>query len=341
MTIRDRYHRQRLLPAIGDSGQQRLSEATVLIVGAGALGSVSADALCRAGVGTIRLVDRDVVEETNLQRQSLYTQRDIGYPKAEAASTRLRDTNRDTTIEAHAAHLGAHNALELIEGAHAVVDGTDNFSTRYLLNDVCVKRRVPYVYAGAVGTSGTGAVIIPGTTGCLRCLLPDPPPGAQVDTCDSAGVLGPLVWMVACWQATETIKLLVGDTGAVSRGVRRFEAWSSDIAVRSLTDALARDPECPCCAHNRYEFLEGEETRTTTLCGRGAVQITPARPQVWDAETLGARLRALGEVERAGSSVRAEIDGYELTVFPDGRAIVRGADDEDHARALYDRYVGS
>ncbi|MEM1423085.1 MAG: ThiF family adenylyltransferase [Planctomycetota bacterium] len=341
MATRDRYHRQRLLPQVGDDGQERLHASTALIVGVGALGTVSADVLCRAGVGTLRLVDRDVVEETNLQRQSLYTQRDVGYPKAEAATRRLRETNRDAAIDAHSTHLGSHNALDLVDGAHVVLDGTDNFRTRYLLNDACVKLGVPYVYAGAVGTSGTGAVIVPGRTGCLRCLLPEPPAGAEVDTCDSAGVLGPLVWMVACWQASEAIKLLVGATDSVSVGVRAFDAWDASTTVRPLPHALTPHPDCPCCVHRRFGFLEGDETDATVLCGRGAVQITPADDARWTIDALDERLRVSGDTERAGSSVRAEIDGYELTVFPDGRAIVRGADDEDHARALYDRYVGS
>ena len=341
MTTRDRYHRQRLLPQVRDEGQERLRASPVAIVGVGALGTVAADALCRAGVGTLHLIDRDVVEETTRQRQSLYTQRDVGYPKAEAARDRLRDTNRDVDAHAHCVHLGPSNALELLASADVVVDGTDNFRTRYLLNDVCVQRQTPYVYAGAVGTNGTGAVIVPGSTGCLRCLSPDPPAGAHVDTCDSAGVLGPLVWMVASWQASETIKLLVGAHDDVSKGLRSFDAWSGASTVRALPDALTRDPACPCCAHKRYEFLGGSDTDATVLCGRGAVQVTPAHDAGWSVEALRERFDALGESERAGSSVHAEIDGYELTVFPDGRAIVRGADDEDHARALYDRYVGS
>ncbi len=342
MPERDRYHRQRLLPVIGDEGQSRLHASTALVVGVGALGTVSADALCRAGVGTLRVVDRDVVELTNLQRQSLYCESDVGYPKAEAARDRLVRTNRDVSIEAHSAHADARNIVGLMEGAGVVLDGTDNFETRFLLNDACVKLGVPYIYAGAVGSSGTGAVILPGVTGCLRCLLPEPPAPSATETCDTAGVLGPLVWMVACWQATEAIKVLTGQIEAVSKGVRSFDAWSSSHTVRSLPHALGRDAACPCCALGRYEYLEGAAlSGAVTLCGRGAVQVTPSRAVSWTIDELETRLGRLGQTERAGGSVRADIDGYELTVFPDGRTIIRGADDEDHARALYDRCVGS
>lgn len=342
MTTHDRYHRQRLLPAIGDEGQDRLSRSTALIVGVGALGTVIADALCRAGVGTLRLVDRDVVERTNLQRQSLYVERDVGYPKAEAARDRLALTNSDIAIEAHAQHFGKANARALIDGCDVVLDGTDNFETRLLINDACVQTSTPYIYAGAVGTAGTGAVILPGETGCLRCVLGGVPAPGSVETCDTAGVLGPLVWSVACWQAAEALKLLTGNREAVSLGVRTFDAWSPTSAGSALTGALARDPACPCCANAVYEYLEGDAlSDAVRLCGRGAVQVTPAGAQERDITALAIRLGALGHVERAGSAVRAEIDEYELTVFPDGRAIVRGADDEAHARSLYDRYVGA
>lgn len=339
---RDRYHRQRLLAGVGDQGQERLRASTAIVIGVGALGTVSADALCRAGVGTLRLVDRDVVERTNLQRQSLYEERDVGYPKAEAARDRLARTNSDVALEAHAKHLDAPNALELIDGCAVVVDGTDNFETRFLVNDACVKLGIPYIYAGVVGTSGTGGVILPGETGCLRCVLREAPAPMSVETCDTSGVLGPLAWMVASWQACEALKILTGNPDRVSKGLRSFDAWSPEASVRSLAGALSRDPACPCCAHGRYAYLErGAMSEATVLCGRGAVQVTPGRAISWDLEALAARMGSAGDAERAGSSVRADIDGFELTVFADGRAIVRGADDVEHARALYDRYVGA
>ncbi|MCW5776473.1 MAG: ThiF family adenylyltransferase [Phycisphaeraceae bacterium] len=343
-----RYHRQMLLPRIGEAGQRRLAGSSVLLVGCGALGSVSADLLVRAGVGRLVLVDRDVVEPTNLQRQTLYTEADLGAPKAEAARRRLAAVNSGVRVEAHVADFTGDAADDLAEGPLGVlVDGTDNFETRLVLNDLAVSRGVPFVYAGVVGACGTTMTVVPGRTPCLRCLVDAPPPPGSTPTCDTAGVFGPTVVMAAAWQASEALRLLLGDA-APGGDLVEFDLWPP--RVRRFDVRGSRRADCPCCVGRRFDYLRGvAATRTTTLCGRNAVQVLPRRNGGVDLPALAGRLGPHGAVAANEFLVRCELgaepaDGggaCSLTVFGDGRAIVSGTLRPERARAIYARYVGS
>jgi molybdopterin-synthase adenylyltransferase len=283
-TTPGRYHRQMLLMQIGAEGQRRLGEARVLLVGCGALGSVLAEQLVRAGVGDLRIVDRDVVELTNLQRQVLFDEEDArdASPKAVAAAQRLRNVNSLVRVEPVVADFSPNNAEELCEmpgGApRLLLDGTDNVQTRYLINDLAVQRGLPWVYGACVGTEGRVATILPGRTACLRCLFPHPPPGSDLPTCDTAGVLAPAAAVVASMQATAAIQLLTG--AAVTQRLVAFDLWAGEF--RSISTAGARLEDCPCCGRHHFEFLEGGGDPLTTLCGRNAVQIAGGRGQYLD-----------------------------------------------------------
>ncbi len=337
-----------LLPRVGEAGQQRLAASSVLLVGCGALGSVSADLLVRAGVGRLVLIDRDLVEPTNLQRQTLYTEADLGMPKAEAARRRLAAANSGVRIEAHVADFTGDAAEDLAEGRiDAVVDGTDNFETRLVLNDLAVERGVPFVYAGVVGTCGTTMTVIPGRTPCLRCLVDTPPAPGALPTCDTAGVFGPTVVIAAAWQASEALRLLVGDD-TPGGDLIEFDLWPP--RVRRFDVRASRRADCPCCNGRRFDYLRGVAgTRTTTLCGRDSVQVLPQHNGGVDLPTLAERLGAHGAIAANEFLVRCELRAEPsdargvctLTVFSDGRAIVSGTLRPERARAIYARYVGS
>lgn len=364
----DRYHRQTLLPGIGESGQARLARAHVLVVGCGALGAASADLLARAGVGTLTLVDRDVVEITNLQRQVLYDERDVeeALPKVEAARRRIAAVNRHVRLVTHAIDFDHRAATAIVEQVDVIVDGLDNFPTRYLLNDLAVARGLPYVYAGAVGTTGMAMTILPHpahgrprdgalvrwsepqSTPCLRCLFPEAPPPGSTPTCDTAGVLGPVVTTVASRQAAETIKLLVGHVDAVDRSLWSIDMWSNE--MRRFDVGAARRADCPCCGAGVFEFLHGGRSGdASALCGRNAVQITvDDRNGAIDLTAVAKRLASHGAFRHNGFLLHGRFEhergaGGEpvrLTLFPDGRAILVGLTEPAGARALYDRYVG-
>lgn len=340
-----------MLPGIGNEGQERLGVSHAVVVGVGALGCVSADLLVRAGVGRVTLIDRDVVEVSNLQRQTLFAEADVGRPKAVAAAARLRAVNSGVTINAVVADVtgrnvhGMLNALcetglpppgPLPRGGGVVIDGTDNFETRYLLNDWCVKHGVPFLYAGAVGTRGMVAAFVPGGP-CLRCVFEDPPePGSQ-PTCETAGVLGPAVVMAGAMQAAEAIKLLSGNAGAVSRDLATFDVWENTWRRVALP---VRRTDCPCCGLGRFEFLEGASGDEAVLCGREAVQVTPRAAAQVDLASLARRLAPHGAVSASEHLVRAAIEGVEMTVFADGRAIVKGTTRPEVARSAYAKWVG-
>lgn len=367
-----RYHRQMLLPGIGVEGQRRLGESSVLVVGCGALGSAAAEFLARAGVGTLHLVDRDVVERTNLQRQLLYGERDAdaGRAKAEAARERLAAVNSGIRVRGWVDDLDASNVRDYLDEADLVVDGLDNFEARYLLNDACVEAGVPYLYGGAVGTQGLAWTILPpdGTraprngrarrrlhdaadrTPCLRCVFPEPPPAGSAPTCDTAGVLGTVTAMIAARQATEAIKLLVGEVGSLDRSALSIDAWSN--RLERVAMPASPDSGCPCCAARRFEFLGGgRRSDAAVLCGRGAVQVRPDRRDQTgiDLAALAARLAPHGSFRREGALIVGVLarertpggEAVELSVFADGRAIVRGSTEPEFARAIYARYVGS
>ncbi len=353
----DRYQRQMLLPDVGEAGQRRLLDARVLLVGCGALGSVIADALARAGVGSLTLVDRDVVEWTNLHRQVLYSEADARelMPKAEAARRALARINSGVRVDAHVADFTAANATQLADGCDVIVDGTDNFPTRLLLNDLAVERGVPFVYGGAVGTAGTLMTVLPRTDSgdaawerdghagpCLRCLLGQTPSHAG-PTCDTIGVLGPLAGVVASHQAIEAIKVLLGRFDRIERRMRSIDAWANTYLAASV--AAARDPQCPCCGVRRFDYLHAaDDQAAVTLCGRDAVQITAPAGSQTDLTALADRLAPLGEVTATPFLVRARLPfqgrTIRLSVFADGRAIAHGVDDAAAARAACARFLG-
>lgn len=344
-----------MLAGVGREGQARLLAAHVAIVGVGALGTVAADLLARAGVGRLTLIDRDVVERTNLQRQTLFTERDAreGRPKAVAAAERLREANADIRIEPVPTDLVATNALDVLDRAQfgppdLVLDGTDNFTTRYILNDACVQSRRPLVYGGAVAWGGSQMTVIPGETACLRCIHPEPPAPGETETCDSVGVFAPVSAIVASVQAGEALRLLLGLRRPGSGSLLRFDL---DAGRRSRLDAAElRDPDCPCCAHRRFEFLDGSRTTGdgATLCGRLAVQVAPLANTRTDLTRLAARLAPHGDFRATPYTVRGRLAerpaGFEadceLTIFADGRAIVGGTERADLARSVYARFVG-
>ena len=333
----ERYSRQVRLPEVGRQGQRRLGQSRVLLVGCGALGSVLANSLVRAGVGELTVVDRDLLELHNLQRQVLYDEQDVaaGLPKAEAAARRLRRVNSTVSVSALVQDVTAHNVEGLVAGAHLVLDGTDNLETRYVINDACVKAGTPWIYGGVIGTNGMTMNVLPGGP-CLRCVFPTPPPAGSLPTCETAGVLGTAPAVIASLQATEAIKILCGAETPAS-GLLSVDLWGR----RFQQVEVLRDEACPTCGRGQYDFLKTRETAwVTSLCGRDAVQITPARPAEIDLEQLARTLESAGEVSFNGFLLQAEIEGHELVIFPDGRVMIKGTTDEAVARSLYNKYVG-
>jgi len=335
----DRYSRQARFWAIGQTGQERLRAGRVLVVGCGALGSAAVDLLARSGVGRLAIVDRDFVELSNLQRQLLFNEADAaaGAPKAVAAAEAVRRINSEVDVRSIVADVTPNNVEQFVSEADVVLDGTDNFETRYLINDTCVKLGVPWVYGGAIGSTGMSMTIVPGETPCFRCLFPRRQPTGTVATCDTAGVLASSVVAVSAIEWTEAVKILVGDHGSLRRGLTAFDLWSNDHQQAEVQ----RVPDCPCCMEHRFEYLEASATsRTASLCGRNAVQVSPASPLRLDLARLGEKLDGTGTLMRNDYLLRFVVGAHELTVFADGRAIVKGTGDVAMARSLYARYVG-
>lgn len=349
-----RYHRQMILPGIGPEGQARIRAGRVAVVGCGALGSVAVDLLARAGVGELILIDRDLVEATNLQRQVLYTEQDVRAcrPKAVAAAEAVARINHEVAVRVHVADLRAANALDLLADADVIVDGLDSFETRYLLNDVAVVTGRPYVYGGAVGTGGLSVAILPAgsprwpedqATACLRCLFEEPPPPGTGPTCDSAGILAPVSVTVAARQVAETLKLLAGRLDALDRRMLSVDLWHG--THRGIALDEARRPDCPCCGRREFHWLAGRgETESAVLCGREAVQVRPAGDAAVDLARIAAGLETHGPVIRTTWLVRGalgpEHPGVDLTLFADGRALLHGISDPELGRRLYARVVG-
>jgi adenylyltransferase/sulfurtransferase len=331
----ERYSRQILFAGIGQPGQQRILDAAVAVVGCGALGSFQAAALARAGAGRIRIIDRDYVELSNLQRQWLFDERDAaeGLPKAVAAQRQIARINASVEVEAVVADLTAANADDLLEGAELILDGTDNFETRYLLNDYSVRGGIPWIYGGAVGSYGIVMPVIPGRTACFACVYPEPPAGAQ-PTCDTSGVLGPVTALVASLQVSGALKWIV--TGDVPAGITTADVWTGEL--RRIAQP-GPDPDCRACGRREFTWLEQRRRTPISMCGRNAVQIHElGRPL--DLGELAGRLRPLGQVRANEFALRFETPPYLLTVFPDGRVIVKGTTDAGIARSLYARYIG-
>jgi adenylyltransferase/sulfurtransferase len=336
----ERYARQTLFAGIGRAGQERLSQARVLIVGCGATGSVLANNLGRAGVGHLRIADRDYVEGNNLQRQVLYDEVDVlrGLPKAVAAGERLRQINSLIEVEPVITDVTADNIEELLHGVDVALDGTDNFETRYLLNDAALKLKVPWIYSGVIAAYGVTMTVLPGDTACLRCVFPERPLPGTTPTCDTAGVLNGIVGVIAGLASTEALKLLVGSDRLV-RGMTWVDLWENTFDRIELP----RQADCPACGRGEYEYLDAAiDESGTSLCGRNAVQVRAPRGMegTLDLEALAERLRPAGEVASNGFLLRLRVDGYEVTVFPDARAIIKGTDDTSVARSVYAKYVG-
>jgi molybdopterin/thiamine biosynthesis adenylyltransferase len=342
----ERYSRQMRVPGIGKAGQEKIMAARVTLCGCGALGTVLANTLVRAGVGHVRVVDRDFVEPSNLQRQVLFDEADVtgNLPKAEAAATKLRAINSTVNVESVVADIDRTNIEDLCRDADLILDGTDNFEVRYLINDVAVKLGKPWVYGGAVGSEGMTMTIIPGETPCLRCVFEASPGPGEVGTCETAGVLGPIVSIVASFQAAEALKILAGKTAAINRELFVLNIWENTSRRVKVAPLAGRKGKCPCCARRKFEWLEGEHgTQTTALCGRNAVQVTQRRAAALDFGALAKQLQASGPVTANRFLLKFSVvdgDPYEFTVFPDGRAIIKGTDDADRARSLYAKYIG-
>ena len=335
----EKYSRQILFAEIGEAGQQRLLESRAALVGCGALGTGLANLLVRAGVGYLRIIDRDYVEPSNLQRQTLFEEADArdALPKAVAAERRLRATNSGVAVEGVIADLSPANAEELLRGFSLLLDGTDNFETRFLLNDAAIKLGVPWIYAAAVASYGLTMSILPGETACLACMLETRAEHDAEETCDTVGVLGAAAGVIASIAAAEAIKLLAGKREALHRRLISFDVWSG----RYQTMGVARNPECRACVRRDFRYLEGEAQPHLTLCGRDSVQIH-ARGRRLDLAALGRRLQpAVAEGRNNDFLLRFRVPPYEMTVFADGRAIIKGTRDPAIARSLYARYVGA
>lgn len=337
-SVAERYSRQVLFGGIGSEGQERLRRAHVAVVGAGATGAAAAGLLARAGVGTLTLIDRDFVEESNLQRQVLFDEADAreSLPKAEAARRKIAAFNSEVEVRSQVADLVPGNVHELLQGAEIVLDATDNFETRYLLNDYAVEQGKPWIYAAAVGAYAVTMNIIPGDTACLACIFPEPP-GGTVETCDTAGILNTAVNLAASIEVTETLKWLVGVPKKMRRTLLSCDLWSnewSEVAV-----GLPRK-DCHVCGERDFVHLRGEGRPHITLCGRNSVQIHE-RSRPVDFLEMEERLRAHGTVRRNDLLLRFERGGYVMTLFSDGRAIIQGTSDPAVARSLYARFVGT
>lgn len=338
-----RYSRQILFAPIGRAGQEKLRQSRVAIVGMGALGTVLSNHMVRAGVGFVRLIDRDFVEPSNLQRQMLYDEADAAdhMPKAIAAHAKLSLINSEVAIEPIVADLTAFNAEQWLTDVDLVLDATDNFQVRYLVNDVCVKHGIPWVYGGAVSATGTFTAIRPGVTPCLRCLFPEAPRPGEMATCDTAGVIGPIIHIIASYQATEAFKILIGAEDSLNPNLEHFDIWHNH--HQQIKVAHARHANCPCCGQREFSFLypDTQEGLTVSLCGRDTVQISPPDNMSLDLDALAGRLEALGQVERNKFLLRFHVTPHTLVVFPDGRVLVQGTDDVSQARTLHAKYIGA
>lgn len=361
----ERYRKQMLFAGIGPAGQQQLQNSTVLLVGCGALGCVLADSMVRAGVGHVRIVDRDFVELSNLQRQTLYTEEDVQrhLPKAIAAADRLRKINSQVSIEPFVADVDFSNITDFARGTDLILDGTDNFEIRYLINDISLELGIPWIFTGCTGSYGQMMPVFPGSSACLRCLMQNPPPPGTTETCDTAGVLGPAIGVIASLQAAMALRILSSGSNRAAE-VRSVVGSAEDSGIplkltmvdvwygtfRQMDISKLRDQsDCPACRHGERLWLHGtQRSGSAALCGRNAVQIVPAEKLRISLTELGHRLESSGTVTRNPFLVRvtltevsSETEPVEMTVFPDGRAIIKGTEDPVFARSLYSRYIGT
>ena len=347
MTVSDRYNRQRLVSGIGDAGQENIGRGHVAIVGVGALGCMSADMLARAGVGTITLIDRDIVEFTNLQRQVLFTEDDAKthQPKAAAAAKHLSSVNSEIQIISHVEDLTPKNVNRLLDGADIIIDGLDNFNTRYVLNDYAVRNNIPFIFAGVIAASGNVMTIIPSVTPCLRCLFPEPPPAGLQETCDTAGIIAPAIGIAASCQCSDALKILSNNLEKVSPTLLVFDLWNTQ---SSRLETGSPNESCECCSKNNYVFLESTDSpEAAALCGQNAVQI-PSSGAI-DLKTLANRLKDHGSFTQTGPVLRgslfeelsADEKNIVLLCFEDGRVIIHGTSDVGRAKAIFARFIGN
>jgi molybdopterin-synthase adenylyltransferase len=336
-----RYSRQVLFDGIKSEGQARISASRVAMVGCGALGAVQSSLLVRAGVGTLRIIDRDFVDESNLQRQILFDEEDVRavLPKAVAAQNKLRQANSLVNVEGIVEDVNASSIDRLLGGFDLIIDATDNFDVRYLLNDFCVKNRIPWIYGACVGAYGLTFPILPGESPCLRCVFEKRPSVGRSLSCDTVGVIGPIVVIIAGMQVAEAMKVLSGARDRVSRKITSIDLWQNQHQSINLPPI---NPDCPCCGRHEFSFLDGLlGGEATTLCGRNSVQIRRREGHPMDLDGLAQRLGPIARLEQNRFLLRASIDGYQITVFSDGRAIINGTYDMGIAKSLYARYIGN
>jgi len=332
----ERYSRQIRFHGMGEAGQRLLFNSHVALCGCGALGTVLANALVRAGVGHLRLIDRDFIETNNLQRQVLFDEHDVAenLPKAEAAARKLSAINSSVHVEPVVTDIDRTNIVDLAGDADLILDGTDNFEIRYLINDVAVKLGKPWIYGGCLGSHGQTMTILPGETPCLRCVFEAAPAPGEAGTCETAGVLGPIVNIIASLQVTEAFKILTGHREQISRDLIFIDIWDN---IQPLLGKV----DCPCCRRRHFEWLDGKQgSQTTSLCGRNAVQVTQRQTAQLNFEEMAHHLETLGQVSYNRFLLKFQVDGFEITVFPDSRAIIKGTNDVDKARTLYAKYIG-
>ena len=335
MPVNDRYSRQILLKNIQEDGQKKLAKSNVVVIGCGALGTTIANNLVRSGIGHVKIVDRDIVELNNLQRQNLFDEDDIGLPKASTAAEKLEKINSDIKIDYVVDDVNHRNIERIIKNMDMVLDGTDNMLIRFLINDACVKHGIPWVYGGAIETYGMTMNIIPDKTPCFRCVVHDLPEAGLLPTCDTVGVLNPIPCIIASIQNTEAIKILLDKN--INKNLLTYDVWNHDF--HSIE--VKRKKDCVCCVKHNFEFLNAEKKETMiSLCGRGAIQITPANSMKISFEELVEKLQKVGDVENREIILRFKISDYELNIFRNGRTIIMGTNDMKTAKSLYAKYIG-
>ncbi|MDX1969622.1 MAG: ThiF family adenylyltransferase [Planctomycetaceae bacterium] len=342
--VPERYSRQARFTGLGATGQARLMTGRAVLCGCGALGTVLAETLVRAGIGFLRIVDRDFVEISNLQRQVLFDEADVAnqLPKAAAAAQKLSRINSSVVVEPIVADINHHNIRELCAGVDVILDGTDNFETRFLMNDAALELGTPWIYGGCVGSHGQTMTIFPNQTACLRCVIESPPEPGSSETCDTAGVLGPAIQVVASLQAIAAMKLLSGQAELIAPKMTIIDVWDGTFRTVNLAHVRER-ANCPACVRGERQWLRGDAASlTTVLCGRNAVQVTPAAPAQLDLPAFARRWSDLGRITSNPFLVRlnASAGDWEITLFRDGRAIIKGTDDPTAARTAYAKYVG-
>jgi molybdopterin-synthase adenylyltransferase len=338
--MQSRYSRQEILHNIGEEGQKKLLNSSVAIVGCGALGTVAANNLARAGIGKISIIDRDFVELNNLQRQMLFDENDVGAPKAVAAAEKIASINSDIEVKPIIKDVNYTNIEEILSDVDLVIDGTDNIQTRMLINDVCVKNRIPWIYTGAIGTSGMSMNILPDKA-CIRCLYPGIPKAGSLPTCDTMGVLNTITVIMGSMETTEAIKILLGfydEIESTNSHLLVYDTWNQSFD----SIIVKKNEKCECCGNENYEFIDSDEQEIiTSLCGRNAIQITPADPKELSLKSIGEKLEKLGTVKCSDFIMLFKNDETEISLFRDGRAIIKGTNDEMVARTIYARYIGT